>query len=428
MAQVSPARTGTLLKAIGPGIMYAGAAIGVSHLVQSTRAGAGWGFALVWIVVLVHLFKYPFFEYSHRYTAATGETLLHGYRRLGRWAIGLYLALILILCIPTGAVLTIVTAGLAKEVFPLDLTLMHWILIMLAASLLILGLGGYPVLDRVMKIMMVFLALTTLVAVAAAAWHGSQAAPNFPPPQIWDKVGIGFLIAFMGWMPTPVDCSAWPSLWMIERAIQTGHRPTLSESLFDFNLGYGATFAMALVFLSLGALVMYGTGDSIQEKADLFAAQFINMYTTALGDWSRPVIVTAALITMLSTTLTVYDAYPRVLRECCRHARSRSADEAPEGKPSTAMYWVFLIAMVLGSLAIFQFLTSHMRTLVDGVTSLAFLSAPVVAYLNWRVIRLPTVPSDKRASRALLTLGVLGLIFLTCFGAWFLVVQFGGRP
>ena len=41
-------RRSGLLQALGPGIMYAGAAIGVSHLVQSTRAGAGYGFALVW--------------------------------------------------------------------------------------------------------------------------------------------------------------------------------------------------------------------------------------------------------------------------------------------------------------------------------------------------------------------------------------------
>ena len=63
-------------QSVGPGIMYAGAAIGVSHLVQSTRAGAGYGFALVWAVIVVHLFKYPFFEFAHRYTAAIGAAWL----------------------------------------------------------------------------------------------------------------------------------------------------------------------------------------------------------------------------------------------------------------------------------------------------------------------------------------------------------------
>ncbi|NIP86201.1 MAG: divalent metal cation transporter, partial [Planctomycetales bacterium] len=62
----------------------------------------------------------------------------------------------------------------------------------------------------------------------------------------------------------------------------------------------------------------FGTGQSFADKADAFATQFVNMYTNALGGWSRPVIVTAAFITMLSTTLTVLDGYPRVLTAGCR--------------------------------------------------------------------------------------------------------------
>ena len=41
-----------MIKAIsklGPGLLFAGAAIGVSHLVQSTRAGADFGLSLIHI-------------------------------------------------------------------------------------------------------------------------------------------------------------------------------------------------------------------------------------------------------------------------------------------------------------------------------------------------------------------------------------------
>ena len=51
-------------KTFGPGILFASTAIGVSHLVQSTRAGAEYGFLLLGIVILVTLLKYPFFEYG----------------------------------------------------------------------------------------------------------------------------------------------------------------------------------------------------------------------------------------------------------------------------------------------------------------------------------------------------------------------------
>ena len=46
-----------LWRSLGPGLVWAGTAVGVSHLVQSTRAGAGYGFSLLLIVLLANLLK-----------------------------------------------------------------------------------------------------------------------------------------------------------------------------------------------------------------------------------------------------------------------------------------------------------------------------------------------------------------------------------
>jgi Mn2+/Fe2+ NRAMP family transporter len=408
-----------LRKAIGPGIMYAGAAIGVSHLVQSTRAGAGYGFALVWAVVVVHLLKYPFFEFGHRYTAATGESLLVGYQRVSRWALAGYLLVALGLSIPTAAVLTIVTAGMAAHVVSVDLTPMAWALILLLVCAVLVASGGYSLLDRVMKVLMVFLAGCTAVAVAAAAGHGPAAAPDFAAPHVWNVAGIAFLVALMGWMPTPVDASAWPGLWMQERVRQTGHRPTLREALFDFKLGYFGSLVMAVMFLSLGALVMFGTGQTLAGRADDFAAQFVGMYAVALGEWSRPVIVSAAFVTMLSTLLTVLDGYPRVLMAGCRIVWPRAE------RLGRTPYWAVVGIMMAGTVLIYQYFTRHMRTLVDFTTTLAFLSAPLFAYLNHRAIRIRGLPREAAPPRWLFGLSWLGLAFLTGFSVLYLVVRFG---
>ena len=79
------------LKHFGPGLLFAGAAIGVSHLVQSTRAGADFGFGLIWALILIHIVKYPFFQFGPRYATATGESLIDGYRRLGKGVLIAYL-------------------------------------------------------------------------------------------------------------------------------------------------------------------------------------------------------------------------------------------------------------------------------------------------------------------------------------------------
>ena len=109
-----------LLKKLGPGLLFAGAAIGVSHLVQSTRAGADFGFSLVWALILANIIKYPFFFYGPKYTMATGETLLHGYKKMNTNFLIVYFILSIVTMFTIQTAVTIVTAGLAIELFGLS--------------------------------------------------------------------------------------------------------------------------------------------------------------------------------------------------------------------------------------------------------------------------------------------------------------------
>ena len=76
--------TTKFFKTLGPGILFATTAIGVSHLVQSTRAGAEYGFALIGFVLMANILKYPFFEYGSRYANTTGKSLIYGYNKMGK--------------------------------------------------------------------------------------------------------------------------------------------------------------------------------------------------------------------------------------------------------------------------------------------------------------------------------------------------------
>lgn len=84
MGETAPVltRKERVLKVLGPGILFASTCIGVSHLVQSTRAGAIAGFGLAWAVVAANAAKYPFFEFGSRYASVAGESLIEGRRRL----------------------------------------------------------------------------------------------------------------------------------------------------------------------------------------------------------------------------------------------------------------------------------------------------------------------------------------------------------
>ncbi len=410
-------RRGILL-ALGPGIIWASASIGVSHLVQSTRAGAGYGFALTGVVILALVVKYPLFEFGPRYAATTGESLIDGYRRLGTWAVPLFLVLTFLTMFTVQAGVTIVTAGLAANLLGVTLPITTWSALLLGIISALLVLGRYPLLDRVMKVLIVLLASATLTAGLIAAGHGSHAAPGSLPPPLWTVTGIGFMVALMGWMPSGIEVSVWHSLWTLERKKQTGHAPTVKEALFDFNLGYGLTAFYAFVFLSLGALLMFGTGREFSTGAVDFTAQLIKLYTISLGDWTWPIIATAAFATMFSTTLAVTDAYPRVWRRAVEVMY-------PDAKRlHDALYWGTLLVVVAGGLAIIAFFADNLKGLIDLATTLSFLSAPVWGIMNYRVVMHPSVPKQARPPLWLRRLTWFGITFLTVFGLLYLSWRF----
>ncbi|MCF7824787.1 MAG: Nramp family divalent metal transporter [Candidatus Marinimicrobia bacterium] len=408
------------LTALGPGLLWAGAAIGVSHLVQSTRAGASYGFALVWVVVVANLFKYTAFEFGPRYAAAMGESLLEGYVRVGRWALIIFLLLTFGTMFTLQAAVTVVTAALASKIFGLDLNLVVWSAIILAICAGILTIGRYPLLDKLIKVIIVVLSVSTIFAVFAALSHGPSSSSDFITPAVWSVAGISFMVALIGWMPSAIDISVWHSLWTIERRKETGQSPSLRDALFDFRLGYFGTAILALGFLTLGASIMFGTGETFSPSGGVFAGQFINLYTQTLGNWSYPVVAIAAFTTMFSTTLTVTDAFPRVLSR----ATELVFQERFKESHNPHLYWIWMVILIGGGLIIIGIFISGMTFLVDIATTISFLTAPILAYINYRAVTGEWMPDGTVPGPKLLIFNWVSLIFLTGFAVFFLVWRF----
>ena len=407
------------ISVLGPGLLYAGAAIGVSHLVQSTRAGAEYEFDLIWVLILANVIKYPFFEFGPRYASATGNSLIEGYRQIGNWAINLFTLLTLLTMFAIQGAVTMVTAGIALHLFNSSLNITQVSAIILGTTMIVLMIGRYAILDRLIKIVIVVLATSTIIAVISA--FGSPAVRIEDAARGFDwgfRPDIIFLIAFVGWMPAPVDVTVWQSLWTVAKSRTMKFRPSLSQTLLDFKTGYIGTAFLALAFLLLGALVMYGTGESLSPSGGEFARQLITMYTESIGEWSYFIIGIAALTTMYSTTLTVIDAYPRVLRPLTEHYFPGIA-----AKPGTGrlIYWFWILLIVSGTLIFIGYLTSSMRFMVDLATTLSFITAPLLAFLNYRVVTDKHMPEEGKPATWLRAYAWTGIIFLTAFTLFYIV-------
>lgn len=411
-------RTNTFLKTLGPGLLYAGAAVGVSHLVQSTRAGASYGFELLWVVLLANFLKYPFFEFAPRYATATGKSLIDGYNTIGKWAIRTYAVLTISTMFAIQAAVTVVTAALFGNIFGINLNINSLAVLILILTMLILLKGKFSSLDKIIKIIILGLTLSTLIAVVVS--FNFDHANTF----VFDwhnTVDLAFLIALVGWMPAPIDVSVWHSTWSIAKQESNKEKISLKESLFDFNLGYIGTALLAVGFVALGAFVMFGSGKELSANGVDFAGQLIEMYTSSLGSWAYWIIAIAALTTMFSTTITVLDAYPRVMQPT---SEILFPALKPKNQKSTLPYTIWMMITIVGTLALLIYFGQTMRFMVDLATTISFVSAPVLAILNYKAVTHSHFPEHAKPKKLMIIYAWTGMLFLSFFSLFYLIWRF----
>ena len=305
---------------------------------------------------------------------------------------------------------TIVTAGLAIELFGISSNITTWATIITIVCVLILIIGRYKFLDNLMKFVIILLTLSTVVAVFFAGFNSNT---SIEINQVFPRteVGIIFLAAFMGWMPAPMDVSIWQSIWTLEKTKKEDNFK-IKDALFDFNTGYLTTIILGLSFLSLGAFVMYGSGEVFSNSGGEFAKQLINLYTSSIGDSVFLIIAIAAFTTMFSTTITCLDASPRAMKITSELLNLNGF--------KSYNLWIFLLSA--GTLSIFIFFISEMGSLVKIATILSFITAPFYAYINYKLINSSYTPKKFRPSKFINILSVIGLFFLACFSLWYITI------
>lgn len=416
----------SVFKAIGPGILFASTAIGVSHLVQCTRAGASYGFALVWAVILANLFKFPFFQYATRYANATGTSIIDGYKRMGKWMLWLYFIITISTMFFVSSAVGVVTSGFLDNLFHLTPLLESLgfeyarlatpsILFLVCTGILVLG--KYKILDSLIKIIAAVLLLSTVIAFCLALMYKNDLSAEAFVLIDWEALGNGgtfaFTVALMGWMPTALDLSAWNSLWTVERIKQTGYHPTLKESLFDFNFGYISSAILALIFVALGAFLMYGTGEKLSDNGIAFGQQVIRMYTEAIGSWSYIVIAIAVFSIMFGTLIAVLDGYGRSITRIMELLRNQ--EKVKKTSYVSSILVLSSVSFVIMYWFVYQKNAQGFKPLIDFTTIFSFLVAPIIAIVNFRLMHQKYVGKEAVPPRWLKILSYTGIIFLVVF-------------
>lgn len=396
-------------KAFGPGILIASAAIGGSHLVASTQAGALYGWQLAIMIILANFFKYPFFRFATNYAYETGDSLITGYAKKSR----AYIWLFYVLCICSGIISTgavaLLTAVILGYMVPLGLSPIVLSAIVIVVSWFMLVAGHFKLLDNVTKWIIILLTITTVASVFVAGFKAVPPVPDFVPTSPWNWAGLGFIIALMGWMPTPLEFSAISSVWTARKIKED--KPTREQGMLDFNVGYMTSAVLALFFLALGVFVQYGSGQEIAMQGGAYVGQLINMYTATIGEWSRGLVAFVAFLCMFGTIITCMDGYGRATAECLSLVRRREV--------SGKLVFLWTTFFAVAAFVLIAFFMGQMATLLKFAMVSAFVTAPIFGYLNYSLIK-----THGKLSPAMNIYAISGIVFLTGFTILFLLQFF----
>lgn len=409
-------KTRTLLKNLGPGLLFASMSIGTSHLVLSTKAGAQYGWLMCIPIILANVLKYPFFEFGVRYTNITNKSLIEGYLNRGRGYLWFYALISLFSTFTILAALYVVTSGLLINLVKLpgiSISAASLALFIFIGTMLIIG--RYKFLETSLKFVVSILFASLLATTVMVVLKG-KALPieGFQSPIVFNEVGVIFLIGLVGWMPTAVEASSWISLWSIEKFKDTGQKLSLEQALQEFNFGYYLTALLALFFLIIGWMTLYGTGTELSGNAVAFADQLIQLFTGHIGSWSYVFIATAAFATMFSTCITAHDAVSRVSVDIIELLFLKG-----KAYNKRLFFSVMVILLAMINFVVISVFSANMGQLVALATFVSFVLAPVIGYMNLKNVMSNDLPEASRPKKGLRILSYFGILFLSLFAIYY---------
>ncbi|MFB3777342.1 MAG: Nramp family divalent metal transporter [Bryobacteraceae bacterium] len=141
------------LASVGPGLIFALSGIGARDLIVNSMAGSSDGYSLLWILVVTGAARFIILDATARYVLVTGETVLTGCGRIGRWAVLSWMGF-WVLRQHMGALGRAAMFGVAANfIFPLPTphSAAIWGFVFLTLSFILLFWGRYKWVEEVSK-------------------------------------------------------------------------------------------------------------------------------------------------------------------------------------------------------------------------------------------------------------------------------------
>jgi len=381
-------------------------AIGQTHVILATYSGARFGFSLLWVILLAHILTYPVFEYGPRYAVATGGSLIDAYARLPRLRVPMMLFFgLLLLTLPFIGVASLlsVTASILLAAWP-QVSFHQWCVIITACTATLIFAGRYRGLEITCIAMSGVLVLATVVAFSLELPDPGRVLSGALAPAI-PAGSMVTLVALMR-MPTDPVTSIMHSVWAVKKREawirEGGLQAGLKRSLLDLRVGFGASLLIALIFVSLGAVVLHPRGVDL-EGVDL-AVELSRVYTETVGAWAFPLFIGVAFVAIWGSLYAIADGVPRMFEGVWSSATGKTGDS--ELRPLRVVY---TLAILLGGLLLATVWQRPLFLVILAVSA-GLVAYPLIYLLNIHAVT-KLIDAEFRPSRLNLCVAYLGVVY-----------------
>lgn len=371
---------------IGPGLIAAATGVGAGDLVATLVAGSRFGYALLWAAVFGCVLKIILVESVGRWCLASGETLFHGWRSLGRWTTVYFGIYVVIWGVVYGATAMSSAALPLAALFPaVDLKVFA-----ILSGLLGLALswgGSYAVFEKLIAVLVGIMFVTVFGSAVVVAPNLADMAgglvPQMPPGSLFYVLGLA------GGVGGTITLAAY-GYWLREKGWR---QPSwMAVMRIDNTVAYTMTGLFVVAMLVVGAELLYaanialGRGErGLLDLATVLGERYGRTWAVIflIGFWA----------TSFSSLIGVWNGVSLMFADFVAHLRQPSADadkpmEAPGLRSKEArayMLWLTFPPMLL------LFLDQPFLLIVGygalGALFMPFLALTMLLLMNSR--RLP---------------------------------------
>ena len=290
---------------MGPGFAYVLTVLGTGDLIANSTAGAAYGYALIWILALGLVFRFVWVNVSAKYILVTGESLIEGYARVGRWVLWLILISVMVLMHLYNMYGLVMSGNAVHMLLPLptEWSAKIWSLFFTLLAFAMAYWGGYGVLELFCKILIAIMGVSLVVVTVLSKPDPTEILQGMFVPSIpADQGSYSVMFVVMALVGTVAG-----SVMNITYAYfvhEKGWRDLsyLKQQRFDLVFGVVCLFLMgSLLQIAAGATVR-PLGIDLKDADDLVrifseVQGVVGLIIFSLGLWG------AAFSTMVGTTI-----------------------------------------------------------------------------------------------------------------------------